>query len=164
VLPSTSGAPATRAPTANAPLARITPRIPEEPGGPASDVEELPEIVLIGRGEFLSSGESTSGHGAPKSPIPRDHRDILAGHLTLRDFDGDHYTVGGPPGNSTDEDDEVMDDILERRAPLPSLRELSDFQTTMSDMFGRFQRCYNDERDLVRIISTQERRRCDDLR
>jgi hypothetical protein len=56
-----------------------------------------------------------------------------------------------------------MDDILERRAPPPSLRELSDFQTTMSDMFGRFQRCYNDERDLVRIVSTRERRRCDDL-
>jgi hypothetical protein len=56
-----------------------------------------------------------------------------------------------------------MDDILERGAPPPSLRELSDFQTTMSDMFGRFQRCYNDERDLVRIISTRECRRCDDL-
>jgi chromosome segregation ATPase len=30
-------------------------------------------------------------------------------------------------------------------------------------MFGRFQRCYNDEQDLVHIVSTWERRRCDDL-
>jgi hypothetical protein len=30
-------------------------------------------------------------------------------------------------------------------------------------MFGRFQRCYDDELDLVRIVSTRERRRCDDL-
>jgi hypothetical protein len=57
-----------------------------------------------------------------------------------------------------------MDDILERRAPPPSLRELTDFQTSVSDMFGRFQRCYNDEQDLARILSTRERRRCDDLR
>jgi hypothetical protein len=163
VLPSTSGAPATRAPTANAPLARINPRVPEEPGDPSSDMEDIPVIELTGRGEFLSSGESTPGHGAPNSPIPRDHRDIPADHLTLRDFDGGHYTVSGPPGNSTDEDDEVMDDMLERRTPPPWLRELSDFQTTMSDMFGRFQRCYNNERDLVRIISTRERRCCDDL-
>jgi hypothetical protein len=56
-----------------------------------------------------------------------------------------------------------MDDILERRVPPPSLHELSDIQTIMSDMFKRFQRCYNDERDLVRIMSTRERCRCDDL-
>jgi hypothetical protein len=31
-------------------------------------------------------------------------------------------------------------------------------------MFGRFQRCCNDERDLTRILSTRERRRCHDLR
>jgi hypothetical protein len=57
----------------------------------------------------------------------------------------------------------VIDDILERRAPPPSLREPSDFQTSVSDMFGRFQRCYNDERDLARILSTRESRRCEDL-
>jgi hypothetical protein len=126
-------------------------------------VEDLPVVELTGREEFLSSGETTPGHGAPDSPILQDHRDIPVNHLTLRDFDGAPYAVSGPPSNSTDEDDEVMDDILKRRAPPPSLHELSDFQTTMSDMFGRFQRCYNDERDLVRIVSKRERHRCDDL-
>jgi hypothetical protein len=57
-----------------------------------------------------------------------------------------------------DKDDAVMDDILDRREPPPTLRELTDFQTSISDMFGRFQRCYNDERDLTRILSTRERR------
>jgi hypothetical protein len=128
VLPSTSGAP-----TANAPLARINPRVPEEPGDPSSDAEDLPLVEEpTGRGEFLSNGETTPGHGTADSPIPLDHRDMPANHLTLRDFDGAHYAVSGPPSNSTDEDEEVMDDILERRAPPPSLRELSDFQTTMS--------------------------------
>jgi hypothetical protein len=30
-------------------------------------------------------------------------------------------------------------------------------------MFGRFQRCCNDERDLTHILSVRERRRCNDL-
>jgi hypothetical protein len=43
------------------------------------------------------------------------------------------------------------------------LRELTDFQTSISDIFGRFQRCCNDERDLTHILSARERRRCNDL-
>jgi hypothetical protein len=117
VLPSTSGAPATRAPTANAPLARITSRIPEEPEGSAGDAEELPEVILIRRRGFLSSGESTPG--SPDPPIRPDPRDIPVDALTLRDFDGGPYNLSRPPGHSTDEDDEVMDDILGRRAPPP---------------------------------------------
>jgi hypothetical protein len=46
-----------------------------------------------------------------------------------------------------------MDDILEWREPPPTLRELTDFQTSISDLFGRFQRCCNDEQDLMRILS-----------
>jgi hypothetical protein len=39
----------------------------------------------------------------------------------------------------TDEDDTQMDEILERRVLPPSLQELTEFQTSVSDMFARFQ-------------------------
>jgi hypothetical protein len=40
---------------------------------------------------------------------------------------------------------------------------IPDFQTSISDMFGRFQRCFNNEGDLTRILSIREHRHCNDL-
>jgi hypothetical protein len=107
--------------------------------------EPLLEAEQGARSEFLSSGEPSPRSGTPDATEQRDPRNIPADELTLRNFYRGYYTQSSPPGNSTDEDDVVMDDILERRAPPPSLRELTNFQTSVIDMFGRFQHCYNDD-------------------
>jgi hypothetical protein len=117
VLPITSGATS----TANALLARITPRISEGTKELPDDMEEpLLEAEQGGHSEFLLSGEPSPGSGTPDPTNRRDPRNIPADELTLRNFDRGYYTQNSPPGNSTDEDDAVVDDILERR-------ELTDF-------------------------------------
>jgi hypothetical protein len=100
VLPSTSGAPPTRAPPTVAPLARIEPRITEEAQDPTSDVENPPAVEIAGRGEFLSSGETTPLSDRDDPTIPRDPRTIPIGELTLRNFDANGYTLSVQPGTT----------------------------------------------------------------
>jgi hypothetical protein len=103
-------------------------------------------------------GPSSSEFDGTVDPIvPRSPRDIPAGELVLRDFDPGYYQMKPTPGDSTDEE---MGDIIERRVLPPTLQELTEFQTNVSDMF---QRCCNDERDLTRILGVRARRRCNDL-
>jgi hypothetical protein len=88
---------------------------------------EDPPLEAEGDGIFLPCGEPSPESGYPDSTVPRDPRDIPVDELALRHFDRGYHSPNTPPGYSTDEDDEVMDNILERRAPPPLLRELSDF-------------------------------------
>jgi hypothetical protein len=60
--------------------------------------------------------------GTPDSTIPRNPRNVPVDELVLRDFDRGYYTMTPLPGDTTDEDDAQVDDIIERSEPPPTLR------------------------------------------